>query len=519
MRKTSSGGWTFVIPQHQLQPDIAVICKTFPPYAIVWASPCWQEMFGRYAACTICTVIKTQRHWHQFDLLIKRTACIGLTSHVVLCTIDRQSKSHRHSAYVTPLACPDGKISLVRITLEPEDGGPSTSCQSKGIQNVPKKSDSTAAQFSHTSSPVRIRASHEDTTIAPSPSRAPRDIMTNAYSSPRVSRSPSYYLPNDMPLHTPLDCVYRMKSPPSLEDTGSPVGIDVDLWQLELDSQSRTGCSCPGCRASSNSGNSGKLSSVGAELSHLAKQPTKGASATPLPPAAACVMRVPAMPSVDPACFSEHDVSGVVRNDSVIESIVADFLASVARDKASNAQMRRQFFRRATVPAGPLSVCGETDMTVVTSTDAPYPVLWASPSWLRVVGFSESGLEVVGRTLRCIQGHETDAKALAILRLHVSLRRRLIDLPLTNYAQTGQPFTHLLTIEFVQPTVRGGPALCRGMSSDVRFCREGCWADISPPERRSGNSESQSSFLETWGEDIEAFWASWHHQRKQDCSY
>jgi len=70
-------------------------------------------------------------------------------------------------------------------------------------------------------------------------------------------------------------------------------------------------------------------------------------------------------------------------------------------------------------------------MVVLTSAEPPYAIMWASPGWLEVCGFTLP--EIVGTDLRCIQGPATDRIAIASLMDHVRRKRGCTLRGLINY--------------------------------------------------------------------------------------
>lgn len=145
----------------------------------------------------------------------------------------------------------------------------------------------------------------------------------------------------------------------------------------------------------------------------------------------------------------------------------------------------------------PLKMCkavgvSASDMKVICSTVAPYPIVWASEGWLAQCAFSAT--EVIGVTLRIIQGPGTDRTAVAHLMQCVREGQDIERLKLVNYDKQKNPFAHHLSVRLVQ---RGGRAVFDATSTEVRF--------LSPP--RAANTSS--SEMETWGETVEEFLQEW----------
>ena len=85
-----------------------------------------------------------------------------------------------------------------------------------------------------------------------------------------------------------------------------------------------------------------------------------------------------------------------------------------------------------------------SQMVVLTSATPPYAIMWASPSWLDVCGFSMA--EIMGNNLSCIQGPGTDGVAIASLMQFVKRRQGCTIRGLINYDKKKRPFKHTLTV-------------------------------------------------------------------------
>lgn len=81
---------------------------------------------------------------------------------------------------------------------------------------------------------------------------------------------------------------------------------------------------------------------------------------------------------------------------------------------------------------------------VITEPRAPYSILSVSPGWQRLTGWSRE--EVVGKPLKCLQGPETEADAVATLMSAVD-KQRPVSVRLTNYTKSGASFVHQLSCE------------------------------------------------------------------------
>lgn len=84
---------------------------------------------------------------------------------------------------------------------------------------------------------------------------------------------------------------------------------------------------------------------------------------------------------------------------------------------------------------------------VVTQSEPPYSVVWASPEWLALCKFS--AVEILGRTLKCIQGPHTSAKAVGALMQAVRDQESVHGISLVNYDAMGRPFQHVLDIDTI----------------------------------------------------------------------
>ena len=97
-------------------------------------------------------------------------------------------------------------------------------------------------------------------------------------------------------------------------------------------------------------------------------------------------------------------------------------------------------------PHRPLS-CGSSQppaMVVLTQAEPPYAILWASPLWLDVCGFTMP--DIVGSDFRCIQGPATDRVAIKKLMAAVQQKQRSTIPGLVNYDKRKRPFMHTLTV-------------------------------------------------------------------------
>jgi hypothetical protein len=94
----------------------------------------------------------------------------------------------------------------------------------------------------------------------------------------------------------------------------------------------------------------------------------------------------------------------------------------------------------------------------------PFPVTDVNDLWLQVCGFSRE--EVVGQTMRIIQGPETERDLVDGLMAHVR-RRQPFSTVLTNYTKTRQPFRNELRVEPVDARdgLRGTHFLARSRIS------------------------------------------------------
>lgn len=103
-------------------------------------------------------------------------------------------------------------------------------------------------------------------------------------------------------------------------------------------------------------------------------------------------------------------------------------------------------------------------MEAFTSLFPPFEMLWASDDWLDFCGFGKA--EVAGKTLKCIQGPETDADTIVALMDAVA-RQDSISLRVVNYTRNGIPFAHNID---VAPLVdsSGHPTIYSVVSTNVQ---------------------------------------------------
>lgn len=105
-------------------------------------------------------------------------------------------------------------------------------------------------------------------------------------------------------------------------------------------------------------------------------------------------------------------------------------------------------------------------MSVLTTVEPPFEVIWASEEWLHFCGFRED--EIIGQTLKLIQGAGTDQAA--IDQLMDSVRRaEVFTATLLNYTKRGVPFYHKLTIEPLTDT-QGKAQLFKASSESIVTC-------------------------------------------------
>lgn len=148
-------------------------------------------------------------------------------------------------------------------------------------------------------------------------------------------------------------------------------------------------------------------------------------------------------------------------------------------------------------------------MVVLTSAEPPYAIMWASPGWLEVCGFTLP--EIVGTDLRCIQGPATDRIAIASLMDHVRRKRGCTLRGLINYDKKRRPFKHTLSIVPVSSSRANGASneaaalpgaeisMFRAESTDVSLSCGG----VFEPESAADPSEQDTD--DVWGDDFEDF--------------
>jgi len=103
---------------------------------------------------------------------------------------------------------------------------------------------------------------------------------------------------------------------------------------------------------------------------------------------------------------------------------------------------------------------------VVTQAEPPYSVLWASPEWLLLCNFS--AVEILGCTLKCIQGPQTSREALGALMAAVRNGECVRNIALVNYDAHGRAFQHVVDVETVKSR-RGAVAAFVASSRQVQL--------------------------------------------------
>jgi PAS domain S-box-containing protein len=152
-------------------------------------------------------------------------------------------------------------------------------------------------------------------------------------------------------------------------------------------------------------------------------------------------------------------------------------------------------------------------VVVLTQPQPPYAIVWASPGWLSLCGFS-SLAEVAGRTLSIIQGSRTDRAAVGRLMEAVRCEQSADGISLVNYDKQRRPFRH---------TLRVTPVRSRSLYDVVAYCASstgvcplhyGCRL---PPALLAEPTEE-----EYWGEEMESYFMRWSHVGEaliaQECS-
>jgi len=102
-------------------------------------------------------------------------------------------------------------------------------------------------------------------------------------------------------------------------------------------------------------------------------------------------------------------------------------------------------------------------MEAFTTLFPPFEMMWASGDWLDFCGFQTN--EIVGKTLKCIQGPETDADTIVTLMDAVA-RVTSITVRLTNYTRHGIPFAHDVEVQPLTNS-RGEPVLYKVRSNNI----------------------------------------------------
>lgn len=170
-------------------------------------------------------------------------------------------------------------------------------------------------------------------------------------------------------------------------------------------------------------------------------------------------------------------------------------------------------------------------MVVMTQSQPPYSILWASEGWHSVCGYSSA--EIVGRDLSLIQGPATDRGQVGLLMEAIRTRQPIEGLSLINYDKLNRAFRHTVSVAFVRSAAHADVLVCRAESSNVLLLNRGyggaeagvsrkralgaspalgslidaceAWALPASPAREASNEEAQ----EYWGEDLEDFYQRW----------
>jgi len=90
------------------------------------------------------------------------------------------------------------------------------------------------------------------------------------------------------------------------------------------------------------------------------------------------------------------------------------------------------------------AAAAEEVVQVITGSEAPYPIMWASRAWLNLCGFEAR--EVVGQTLSVIQGPLTLRSAVEKI-MSATGAGGPTSVSLMNHTKSGAPFSHTLRIE------------------------------------------------------------------------
>ena len=118
---------------------------------------------------------------------------------------------------------------------------------------------------------------------------------------------------------------------------------------------------------------------------------------------------------------------------------------------------------------------------VITEATHPYRTLSVSHGWLQLCGYSRD--EVLGRSLKFMQGPNTEPDALDALMRGVSLQVP-VSVRLTNYTKQGLPFVHQLSCEPLRDP--SGEVRCFQASSLVlQPPGEARWTDATDPMARA----------------------------------
>mmetsp|Transcript_25264 Transcript_25264/g.55226 ORF Transcript_25264/g.55226 Transcript_25264/m.55226 type:complete len:357 (+) Transcript_25264:182-1252(+) len=101
---------------------------------------------------------------------------------------------------------------------------------------------------------------------------------------------------------------------------------------------------------------------------------------------------------------------------------------------------------------------------ILFSARAPYEIVWASPAWLEMCGYSAE--HIIGRSIRTLRGPGTNKST--ILRIFESIQSctPISELRLVNYDQHRRPFSHTVAVTPLKDAY-GDVTLVRVTSSNV----------------------------------------------------
>lgn len=138
---------------------------------------------------------------------------------------------------------------------------------------------------------------------------------------------------------------------------------------------------------------------------------------------------------------------------------------------------------------------------VVCSAVSPYPVLWASESWLQLCGFGSLD-KIVGQTLECINGPGTGNEALAVIKQAVGSSRSCTVRLINYHYMQRVPFMHTVAVEPVLAS-DGTVSRFHATSTEVAWLGQQPRPSPTPISSSSDDCSAWGDSAETSFDDLE----------------